>query len=176
MSECYLGEIRHFGFPRIPTGWHLCDGSLLAIAEYDALYTLLGTTYGGDGVTSFGLPDLRGQTPLHQGNGAGLTPRVPGQSGGQETVTLTTSQIPPHTHSWNVTQGPASTATPAPNVTLAAPETDAIYLTDTTGYVAYPLAPTSVQPSGGSQPHENMMPTLAVNICIALYGIWPQQQ
>lgn len=175
MSESYIGEIRHFGFPRIPNGWQACDGSLLSIAEYETLYTLLGTTYGGDGVTTFGVPDLRGQVPIHQGNGLGLTPRPLGQGAGQESVTLTTQQMPPHTHSWTVTQGAATTATPAATMVLATPATDPIYLTDIAGYIAYPLAPASVQPSGGSQPHDNMMPTLAVNICISLYGVWPTQ-
>lgn len=175
MSTPYVGEIRHFGFPRVPTGWHACDGSLLSIAEYEVLYTLLGTNYGGDGVTSFGVPDLRGQTPLHQGNGQGLTPRVLGQSGGSEQVTLTPLQLPQHTHAWMATQGAATAATPGPNVILGAPATDTLYVTDITGYVAYPLAANSVQPAGNTLPHENMMPTLTVNICIALYGIFPSQ-
>lgn len=177
MSEPFVGEIRHFGFPRIPTNWQACDGSLLSIAEYEVLYTLLGTAYGGDGVNTFAVPDLRGQTPIHQGTGVGgLSTRVLGQSGGQESVTLTTLQIPQHTHSWVATQGAATTATPGTDVILGAPASDNIYVTDITGYVAYPLAPGNVQPAGGSQPHENMMPTLTVNICIALYGIYPQQQ
>jgi microcystin-dependent protein len=175
MSTPYLGEIRLFGFPRIPTGWHSCDGSLLAIAEYDALFTLLGTTYGGDGVTSFGLPDLRGQVPLHQGQGQGLSARPLGQAGGSESVTLNVQQMPQHNHSWVATQGPATTQTPGSTVILGALDPDTQYVTDITGYVAYPLAASSIQPSGGGQPHDNMMPTLTVSICIALYGVYPSQ-
>jgi len=176
MSTPFVGEIRQFGFPRIPTGWQACDGSLLQIAQYDVLFNLLGTTYGGDGVTTFGVPDLRGQVPIHQGNGIGLTPRSPGQNGGQESVTLTTAQIPQHSHTWLATAGAATTATPGNTVILAAvPAPDTMYVTDTTGYAATPLAATSVQPAGGSQPHDNMMPTLTVNICIATEGIYPAQ-
>jgi microcystin-dependent protein len=176
MSQPFIGEIRHFGFPRVPTGWQACDGSLLSIAEYETLYTLLGTTYGGDGANTFGVPDLRGQAPVHQGNGIGLTPRVLGQGGGQESVTLTTAQIPQHTHTWMATQGAATTGTPGNTVVLGAPASDNIYVTDITGYAASPLSANSVQPAGGNLPHGNMMPTLTVNICISLYGIWPAQQ
>ncbi|ATQ44120.1 phage tail protein [Caulobacter mirabilis] len=175
MSTPYLGEIRMFGFPRIPTGWQNCNGQLLSIAEYDALFNLLGTTYGGDGITTFAVPDLRGRLPLHQGQGQGLSPRPIGQSGGTETVLLNTQQIPSHTHSWMATQGAANSARPANTEVLGALATDTQYLTDITGYIAYPLAPTTVQPAGGSQPHENMMPSLTVNICIALFGIYPSQ-
>lgn len=176
MSTPFVGEIRHFGFPRVPTDWQACDGSLLSIAEYEVLYTLLGTTYGGDGVNTFAVPDLRGQAPVHQGQGPGLTRRTLGEVGGQESVTLTPLQIPQHTHSWIATQGAATTATPGAAVILGAPASDNIYVTDLTGYTAYPLAANSVQPAGGTQPHDNVMPTLTVNICIALNGIWPQQQ
>lgn len=175
MSTPYVGEIRQFGFPRIPIGWQACDGSLLSIAEYEVLYTVLGTTYGGDGVNSFAVPDLRGQVPLHQGTGQGLTTRVCGQSGGQESVTLTTQQIPQHSHTWVATTSAASSATPANTVITAAVTNDTMYVTDISTYTAYPLAPTTVQPAGGGQPHDNMMPTLTVNICIATEGIYPSQ-
>lgn len=175
MSTPYMGEIRMFGFPRIPVGWHVCDGSLLAIAEYDALYNLLGTTYGGDGQTTFGIPDLRGRVPIHQGTGPGLTNRVLGQLAGVETVTLSVAQMPSHTHAWIATQGAASSPTPSNNVILATPATDTQYLTAITGYTAYPLAANTLAASGNSQPHENIMPTLTVNFCISLFGIYPSQ-
>lgn len=175
MSTPYMGEIRLFGFSRIPTGWHACDGALLQIAEWDALYALIGAVYGGDGQTTFGLPDLRGQAPLHQGQGPGLTSRPIGQGGGSESVTLTTQQMPAHTHSWIATTGAATTAKPDQTVTLGAPATDAMYATSLTNYQAYPLNAASVQPVGGGLPHDNMMPTLTANFCIALYGVFPSQ-
>lgn len=175
MGTPYVGEIRMFGFPRIPNGWHACDGTLLAIAEYDVLYNLIGTTYGGDGQTTFGLPDLRGRVPLHQGTGIGLTNRPLGQLGGAEDVTLTVQQMPAHTHPWLATQGTASAATPGNSVILASPATDTQYLSAITGYTAYPLAANTVSSAGGSQPHMNIMPTLTVNFCISLFGIYPSQ-
>ncbi|MEG1117467.1 MAG: tail fiber protein, partial [Janthinobacterium sp.] len=115
MSTPYVGEIRLFSFPRIPTGWFACDGSLKPISEYEVLYILLGTTYGGDGVNTFGVPDLRGQVPLHQGTGPGLTPRVMGQKGGSETVTLLQTQLPAHTHVVSALSSLATVNTPAAN-------------------------------------------------------------
>lgn len=176
MSEPFVGEIRMFGFGRIPTGWLACDGSLQSIAEYDMLYTLLGTTYGGDGQTTFALPDLRGQAPVHQGNGQGLTPRVIGEAGGSESVTLVAAQLPVHTHTFLADQGAATASTPDPTQTLGALPSDTQYLTDVTGAVMYPLQPNSVMPAGNSLPHDNIMPTLTVSFCIAWAGIFPSQQ
>lgn len=175
MTEPYLGEIRIFGFPRIPVGWHSCDGTLLSISENDALYVLLGTTYGGDGVSTFGLPDLRGQTPIHQGRGPGLSPRVLGQTGGVESVTLTTAQMPAHSHLMNASQATATASTPGATTVLGSLTDGTQYLSDLTGYTAIPLSATAVQPTGGSQPHDNTMPTLTVSICIATAGIFPSQ-
>src|SRR5450830_1835958 len=102
MSTPYIGEIRLFAFPRIPNGWLACDGSSVSIADNETLFTLLGTTFGGDGVSTFGVPDLRGQVPVHQGTGPQLTTRVLGQNGGTEQVTLLATQLPQHTHEFNV--------------------------------------------------------------------------
>lgn len=175
MTTPFVGEIRMFGFGRIPVGWQACDGSLLPIAQYDVLYTLLGTAYGGDGENTFAVPDLRGQAPVHQGNGSGLSPRSLGQGGGSETVTLLSAQMPAHTHAFVATQGTATDATPGPTLTLAALADDTQYLTDITGAGAAPLQANAVTPSGGSAPHDNTMPTLTVSFCIALEGIFPSQ-
>lgn len=176
MSTPYVGEIRLFGFQRVPTGWFACDGSLQAISNYQVLYTLLGTTYGGDGINTFGVPDLRGQVPLHQGTGNGLTTRVLGQSGGSENVTLLTSQMPSHTHLLMATSSSASATTPGPTVLPGAlASTDTMYGTDLTGSTTGVLANNAVGMQGGSQPHDNSMPTLTVSYCIAWAGIFPSQ-
>lgn len=174
MSEPFLGEIRLFGFSRVPNGWLSCDGSLQAISVYSDLYVLLGTTFGGDGQNTFGLPDLRGQVPMHWGNGPGLTPRVIGQFGGSENVTLTQNQMPEHGHSITATTAAASANSPA-NSLLGAISGDALYATDVVGLTPLTTLPTASSSSGGGQPHENTMPTLTVQYCIATSGIFPSQ-
>lgn len=173
MSTPFVGEIRLFGFSRIPSGWFACDGSLKSISQYQLLYALIGTTYGGDGVNTFGVPDLRGQIPLHQGTGPGLTPRVLGQGGGTETVTLIPTQIPQHTHSFNVNTTAANVATPGNSVQPGAFNT--MYSGNLTGLTSYDLAPAAVSSTGGSQPHNNLMPTLTASFCIAWEGIYPSR-
>ncbi|RDS81682.1 phage tail protein [Dyella monticola] len=176
MSECYVGEIRLLSFPRVPNGWFACDGSLRPISQYDVLYQLLGTTYGGDGVNTFGLPDLRGRIPLHQGTGIGLSPRVIGQLDGTESVTLNSNQLPLHTHIANATNNNASTKTPGPTVLPGAlTTTDTMYATDLAGSSSFTMANTSISAQGGSQPHDNTMPTLTVSYCIAYQGFYPSQ-
>lgn len=176
MSTPYLGEIRMFGFNRIPIGWQACNGAMLAISEYDALYALLGTTYGGDGQTTFAVPDLRGRLPLHQGQGPGLTPRTLGETSGSEGVTLTSQQMPAHNHAIVATQGAATTSQPGPNVVLASLGTaDTQYLSTVGALTASPLQPSSVSNQGGNQPHANTMPTLTVSFCIATSGVYPSQ-
>lgn len=176
MSEPYVGEIRLFGFSRLPNGWLPCDGSLQAISVYDVLFNLIGTTYGGDGQVTFAMPDLRGQVPLHWGNGPGLTPRTIGEASGTETVTLIQNQMPAHSHTLFVTSA-TSTATAIGTGTnlLGTIGGDTMYATDITGLNPIAVAPQSVSPSGGTQPHENTMPTLTVQFCIAWAGIYPQQ-
>jgi microcystin-dependent protein len=174
MSTPYVGEIRMFGFPRIPSGWVACNGALLSIAQYEVLYTLLGTTYGGDGVTTFAVPDLRGQVPIHQGQGTGLSPYVMGQRGGSNQVTLLTPQMPQHSHAFNVTTATAGSANPSA-LQPGSLAGDTTYVTDTQGATPVQFAPQMVQQAGGSLPHPNCMPTLTVSFCIATEGVFPTQ-
>jgi microcystin-dependent protein len=175
MSYPYIGEIRMFGFARLPSGWFACDGALVSIAGNETLYTLLGTTYGGDGVNTFGLPDLRGAVPLHQGQGPGLTLRPLGQRSGSETVTLTVAQMPSHTHALVATSVAASLDTPGATALPGAVSGETFYVSDVATATALQMEPAAVSNAGGSQPHENCMPTLTVQYCIASIGIFPSQ-
>lgn len=171
MSNPYIGEIRMFGGNFAPAGWHFCDGSTMPISENDALFTLLGTTYGGDGQETFGLPDLRGRVPIHQGQGGGLQNYQIGESAGTETVTLTTNQIPLHSHALI---GSADIGTdPAPSNDVLATSTIVKPYVGVAPDATMPQA--TITPSGGSQPHENTMPFLCVNFIISLYGRFPTQ-
>ncbi|QQP96821.1 phage tail protein [Lysobacter enzymogenes] len=175
MSEPYLGEIRLFGFNRVPTGWYACKGQLVSIAENDALFNLIGTIYGGDGISTFAMPDLQGRVPIHQGTGLGLSTYVIGQRAGSESVTLIGQQMPQHTHTMVATTLTASQKTPAATLEMGALNGDVLYVTDTTGATAFACSPLSVSTVGGNQAHENQMPTLTVQYCIAAYGIYPSQ-
>ena len=175
MSTPFVGEIRMFGFSRVPNGWQACDGSLLPISEYEVLFTLIGTTYGGDGVSTFAVPDLRGRLPIHQGQGPGLNNSIIGQASGTESVTLISTQMPAHTHSVQATSAAATATTPGNTVMPGAVSGDTMYATDITGLTGLSTAPPSVTIGGGSQPHENCMPTLTVQYCIAWAGIFPSQ-
>ncbi|MDE3080797.1 MAG: phage tail protein [Paracoccaceae bacterium] len=173
--EPIIGQILLFAFPRVPTGWAACNGQLLSIAQYDALFSLIGTTYGGDGQSTFALPDLRGRVPVHQGQGNGLSTYVMGQQTGSEQVTLTLASMPSHSHSLQAaTAAPAqgATGTPGPQVEFAVASGASPYTAAPSGSPAM-LAGQSVGPAGGNMPHDNMMPTLVMNYCIALYGIFP---
>ncbi|MND69550.1 Phage Tail Collar Domain protein [compost metagenome] len=172
MSTPYVGEIRMFGFSRMPIGWLACNGSLVSIAENEVLYTLLGTVYGGDGVNTFGLPDLRGQVPIHQGTGPGLTSKALGQRGGSENVTLLQSNLPPHTHAFTATSAAATTDTPGQTTLHAAQGADTAYMAASPNIG---LGPASIANSGNGFSHNNIMPTLAVSYCIAASGIFPSQ-
>jgi microcystin-dependent protein len=168
MTQPYVGEVRMFAGNFAPAGWQICDGSILSIAENDVLFNLIGTTYGGDGQTTFAVPDLRGRSPFHQGTSAQQT-LVIGQPGGAETVTLTTPQIPAHSHQL----AGSSTATgTTPSATVPAAGTDGQYSTATSNAA---LSSQAVGTSGGSQPHENRSPYLAINFIISLFGIYPSQ-
>ena len=175
MSTPFLGEIRMFGFGRTPSGWQACDGSLLPISEYSDLFILLGTTYGGDGTETFGVPDLRGRVPLHQGQGPGLSARIIGQVDGTETVTLVPTQMPAHTHPLLATSAAATALTPGVATLPGAVSGDTFYVTDITGATSAAMSAQSTGLAGGSQPHDNLMPTLTVQYCIAVAGIYPQQ-
>ncbi len=169
MSTPYIGEIRVVGFNFAPINWAPCDGRLLPISEYDALFNLLGTTYGGDGVNTFALPNLQGRIPLHQGSLGGI-PYIIGEFAGTETVTLTTNQIPAHAHTLNAQSGAGSQSSPSGGVWASSSLDQYSAASPTTQ-----MSPTSLQNSGGSQPHENMPPFLCVNFVISLFGVYPSQ-
>lgn len=175
MSNPYLGEIRAFGFNFTPQGWLRCDGSLQSIAQNDALFALLGTAYGGDGQNTFGLPDLRGRLPLHQGQGSGLSNYIIGQVGGVETVTVTSQQMPIHSHALSATTTAAASTAPGSTMVPAGNIVETMYATDLTGATASIMSAQSTSTTTGSQPHDNTMPTLTVTYCIAAVGIFPQQ-
>jgi microcystin-dependent protein len=159
-----------FGGNFAPVGWALCQGQLLPISTYDALYSLLGTTYGGDGTTTFALPDLRGRVPVHQGTSQGTTYTL-GQRGGEESVTITNNQIPGHSHGAAANSGSGTTAVPTGNY-WAASSQQAQYVPGTTPGLQS-MSAASVSTVGGGLPHDNMLPFLAVNFIIALEGIFP---
>jgi microcystin-dependent protein len=169
MSDPFIGEIRIFAGNFAPNGWAFCDGQLLAISQYDALFSLLGTTYGGDGQSTFGLPDLRGRVPIHMGTGPGLSPHQMGSMGGSEQVTLTVNQLPSHSHTFSGTDSQATTPNPGGNVLAKSTGMD-LYFDDAPTAA---LASTSLSSTGGSQPHPNLMPFQCVNFIIALFGIYP---
>lgn len=170
MSEPFLAEIRIVGFNFAPRGWALCDGQILPISQNQSLYSLLGTTFGGDGSTSFALPDLRGRTPIHVGasNGGGSHPL--GQKAGEETHTLSAAEIPQHTHPLQATND-IGTAT-APQANVLAEASLPVYSSFSTGVA---MGTGSVQNVGGGQAHENMQPYLVLNFCIALQGLFPSR-
>jgi microcystin-dependent protein len=164
MAQPYVGEIRMFAGNFAPAGWMFCDGTVLPIAENETLFVLIGTTYGGDGETTFALPDLRGRVPVHQGNGF-----IVAETGGAEEVALTVQQIPSHSHAVAAAAGRADTRSPRGAV-------PAVLRRDATYGAAVPLAamsPDAVQAAGGSQPHDNMQPYLCVSFIISLFGIYP---
>jgi Microcystin-dependent protein len=171
MSDQYIGEIRMFGGNFAPVGWAFCNGQLLSISENEALFTLIGTTYGGDGQTTFALPDLQGRLPVHMGrnNATGTTFPI-GQKAGTESVTLITNQLPAHSHAANSSN--LGGTTNSPENALWATSSKNQY-SDGTPDVA--LNPAAIGVTGGNQPHDNMMPYIAVSFIIALNGIWPSQ-
>lgn len=171
MSEPFVGEIRMFAGNFAPRGWAFCDGQLLAVSQNDALFSLLGTIYGGDGRTTFGLPDLRGRLPIHAGNGPGLSTRALGAKGGEENVTLTEATTPTHSHAWGATGGAPQNASPIG--AMVAKPTPLIF---DTGTPTDPMSAAMVQNTGGSRDHTNLMPFLCVNFIIALFGIYPSRQ
>ncbi len=173
MAQPFIGQVIAVGFNFAPVGWHICDGSLLPISENEALFNLIGTTYGGDGQTTFGLPDLRGRAALGMGQGQGLSPYTLGQPGGAESVTLASGQVGSHSHAL-AGAATATAAAPGPTVVLGtSAAADPIYAT--TGASAA-LSSAAVSPSvGGGLPHENRQPSLAITYIISLFGIFPSQ-
>lgn len=174
MSEPFLGEIRMFAGNFAPRGWALCNGQLLSIAQYSALFSLLATTYGGDGQVTFALPDLRGRVPMHWGQGPGLTNRVQGEASGTEDVTLLSMQMPAHTHMVQAHNGEANSSGPGnalwANAVDGNSQQVSSYSTNTPNTT---MAPQAIGMSGGNQPHQNMQPYLTVTFIIALEGIYP---
>jgi microcystin-dependent protein len=164
----FLGEIRIFAGNYAPRAWADCDGTLLPIAQFDALFSLLGTTYGGDGETTFGVPDLQGRVPLHFGQGRGLSKYSPGEQGGAEAVALREPELPLHTHALFASTDTGNNANPQGNVLAATG--DALY---TQAAASVPLAGSAITPTGNSQPHENRMPFIAIRYIIALEGVYP---
>ncbi|MEP4037042.1 tail fiber protein [Pseudophaeobacter sp.] len=171
MSEPFVGEIRMFAGNFAPRGWAFCDGQLLAVSQNDALFSLLGTIYGGDGRTTFGLPDLRGRIPLHAGTGPGLSPRRLGAKSGSEKETLTTNQLASHTHDFNGNTAQATTKDPQGKV--VAQGVGVSYLLEADQNVS--MASNMIANTGGSRSHTNLMPTLCVHFIIALFGIYPSR-
>jgi microcystin-dependent protein len=166
MAQPYVGEIRMFAGNFAPAGWMFCDGSVLPISEYETLFNLIGTTYGGDGQATFALPDLRGRVPIHMGNSFVLA-----QNGGVEAVTLTTNQIPAHTHGFQASTGTGNVNSPVGAV-AASSNAISIYKATTP---AIPMAAQAIGSAGGSQPHNNFQPYLCVDFIISLFGIFPSQ-
>lgn len=180
--EPILGEVRIFAGNFAPVGWMLCNGQTVSISQYDALFTLLGTTYGGDGQTTFGLPDLRGRVLLNQGQAIGSPNNYPmGSSGGVESVTLLQTNLPAHNHTFLASMANGDSTLPANNF-LATPidptpapntKTITLYIPDTAPETVQALLPSAIVPAGGNQPHENRMPFVTINYIIAMEGIYP---
>lgn len=172
MSDQFLAEIRIFGFNFPPAGWAQCNGQLMPISQNTALFSLLGTTYGGNGQSTFALPDLQGRAPMQQGDGAGLSPRNLGEMGGSESVTLLESEMPLHSHSLRAaTQDNGDVNIVAPTASYAPSTGGSLYQTTPNAQLAYQ----AVAAAGASLPHNNMQPYLTVNFCIAMQGIFPQR-
>lgn len=167
MADPFVAEIRMFGFNFAPRGWAFCDGQLLPISQNTALFSLLGTTYGGNGKSNFALPNLQGRVPMFWGDGPGLSLRDIGEMGGSETVSLLASEVPAHTHALQAQSAAATTAQPSGRLATAAQPVYAAGAPNTA------MAPDSVAIAGDDQPHNNMQPSLTLNFCIALQGVYP---
>lgn len=171
MADPFVAEIRIFPFNFAPKGWAWCDGQLLPLSQNTALFSLLGTTYGGNGKSNFALPDLQGSAPMHPGQGPGLSLHDLGEAGGSQTVTLLQSEIPLHTHNMGAQTVPLGATAVATNATLSRPASGNLYFTGAATTV--PMDPNTLAPSGGSAPHNNMQPYLTLYFNIALQGVFP---
>lgn len=175
MSDQFVAEIRIFPFNFPPTGWAFCDGQLMPISQNTALFSLLGTTYGGDGKSTFALPDLQGNAPMQPGQGQGLSLRDLGEMSGTESVSLLVSEIPFHTHSLQANSFPGDKTVPSPTTSLANATGGNMYVTGSPTPALSLMAFQALPPAGGGLPHNNMQPYLTLNFCIALQGIFPQR-
>jgi microcystin-dependent protein len=171
MADPFVAEIRIFPFNFAPRGWAWCDGQLLPLSQNTALFSLLGTTYGGNGKSNFALPDLQGRAPMHPGQGPGLSLHDLGETGGSETVTLLESEIPSHSHACRASADSGDIFVPGPAVSLATTSGGTGYQVSNAGLT--PLAPQALAPAGGDQPHNNLQPYLTFYFCIALQGVFP---
>ncbi len=171
MSQPFIGEIRMWACNFAPRTWANCDGQLMVIAQNTALFSLIGTIYGGDGRTSFALPNLQGRIPLHQGRGPGLTPLTIGQPFGDETITLNTQNIPSHSHQMRGESTAGTTADPANNFTAELPVGINAYSTNS----SLVMNSAAIGNTGSGQAHNNMMPFLTIRFCIALQGLYPSR-
>lgn len=177
MTQPFIGQIQPYGFNFAPKNWALCNGQIMSIAQNTALFSLLGTTYGGNGQTTFALPNLQSRVPMHYGSFAGNSYAL-GEEAGEEQVTLLNSELPMHSHGFLGSSGAASTTAVGQNQVLATStggsgQPDNFYAPDSSPLL--PLNPNSIQPTGGNQPHSNLQPYLAINWCICLYGIYPSR-
>lgn len=175
MSDQFVAEIRIFPFNFPPTGWAFCDGQLMPISQNTALFSLLGTTYGGDGKSTFALPDMQGNAPMQPGQGQGLSLRDLGEMSGVESITLLVSEIPFHTHTLSANAFQGDKSVPGPNEVLAESQGGNFYVTGASNPALSLMAVQSLPPAGGGLPHNNMQPYLTLNFCIALQGIFPQR-
>lgn len=169
MADPFVAEIRIFSFNFAPRGWAFCNGQILPLSQNTALFSLLGTTYGGNGMSNFALPDLQGNVPMHPGQGPGLSLHDLGETGGSETVTLLESEIPAHSHTLSVA-GLNSQSTNPTNTVLGRGNPVKVYAS---GGSQVAMGTNSIAPSGGGSPHNNMMPYLTMSFCIALQGVFP---
>ena len=170
MADPFVAEIRIFPFNFAPKGWAFCNGQLLPLAQNTALFSLLGTTYGGDGKSNFALPNLQGSVPMHPGQGPGLSLHDLGETGGSDAVTLLESEMPNHAHSLMASNQPGEDAQ-ADSESFGRSLGANLYQPSNAGLV--PLAPQAIAPAGGSQPHNNLQPYVTFNFCIALQGVYP---
>jgi microcystin-dependent protein len=170
MADPFVAEIRIFPFNFAPKGWAWCDGQILPLSQNTALFSLLGTTYGGDGKSNFALPNLQGNAPMHPGQGPGLSLHDLGETGGSETVSLLESEIPAHSHAWTASNADGNVQSPGGQFTAAGVGGITLYAATAS---LTPISPNAVAPAGGDQPHNNMQPYCTFYFCIALQGVYP---